>query len=86
MSEREKKRQRIYDLLNAKTKPGKVSELIGVNLWSPSSPDLKPTLIMLYRWRFRKQNKSTSHPNIESLKTAIEEEWYKMSEEFILKA
>ena len=26
---------------------------------------------------------STSHPNIGSLKTAIEEEWNKMSEEFI---
>ena len=29
---------------------------------------------------------ATSHPNIGSLKTAIEEEWIKMSEEFILKA
>ena len=28
---------------------------------------------------------TTSHSNIGSLKTAIEEEWYKMSEEFILK-
>ena len=29
---------------------------------------------------------ATSHPNIGSLKTAIEEEWNKMCEEFILKA
>ena len=29
---------------------------------------------------------ATSPPNIGSLKTAIEEEWNKMSEEFILKA
>ena len=29
---------------------------------------------------------TTSHPNIGSLKTAIEKEWNKMSEEFILKA
>ena len=29
---------------------------------------------------------ATSHPNIASLKTAIEEEWNKMSEEFILRA
>ena len=29
---------------------------------------------------------ATSHPNIGSLKTAIEEEWNKMSEKFILKA
>ena len=28
----------------------------------------------------------TCHPNIDSLKIAIEEEWNKMSEEFILKA
>ena len=37
---------------------------------------------------FRKQNKTdaTSHPNIDSLKTTIEEEWNKMCEEFILKA
>ena len=28
---------------------------------------------------------ATSHPNIGSLKTAIEEEWNKISEEFILK-
>ena len=28
----------------------------------------------------------TSHPNIDSLKTVIEEEWNKISEEFILKA
>ena len=28
----------------------------------------------------------TSHSNIGSLKTAIEKEWNKMSEEFILKA
>ena len=41
MSEQEKKRQRIYDLLNAKTKQEKISEIIGVSLWSPS-PDLNP--------------------------------------------
>ena len=29
---------------------------------------------------------ATSHPNIGLLKTAIKEEWNKMSEEFILKA
>ena len=30
----------IYDLLYAKTKPKKISEIIGVSLWRPSSPDL----------------------------------------------
>ena len=38
---------------------------------------------------YRKQNKkknTTSHPNIVSLRTAIDEKWNKMFEEFILKA
>ena len=34
----------------------------------------------------RKQTNATSHPNIVSVKTAIEKEWNKMPEEFILKA
>ena len=37
--------------------------------------------------RFRKQKKNTtSHRNIGSFKTVIEEEWNKMSKRFILKA
>ena len=41
MSEQEKKRQKIYDLLNAETKPKKKkSGIIGVTQWPPSSPDL----------------------------------------------
>ena len=32
MSEQEKNRQRIYDLLKAETKPKKISEIIGVSL------------------------------------------------------
>ena len=42
MSEQEKKRQRICDLLNAETNlpPTKNSEIIEVSLWHPSSPDL----------------------------------------------
>ena len=42
MNEQEKKRQRIYDLLNAKTKPPKISKIIEVSLWPLSHPDLKP--------------------------------------------
>ena len=42
MSEQEKKQQRIYDSLNAETKPKKISSIIGVSLWSPSSLDLDP--------------------------------------------
>ena len=32
MSEQEKKRQRIYDLLNTESKPKKISEIIRVSL------------------------------------------------------
>ena len=42
MNEQEQKWQRIYDLLNAETKPKNISEIIDVSLWPPSSPDLKP--------------------------------------------
>ena len=41
MNEQERNCLRIYDLLNAETKPKKKNaELIGVSLWPPSSPDL----------------------------------------------
>ena len=36
--------------------------------------------------RFKNQTNATSHLNIGSLKTAIEDEWNKMFEKFILKA
>ena len=48
-----------------------------------SNPDIYP-LITLYV--LENKTNATSHPNIGSLKTAIEKEWNKMSEEFILKA
>ncbi len=44
-----------------------------------------PSLCHMGHFRKLKTN-TTFHPNIGSLKTAIEEEWNKMSEEFILKA
>ena len=40
MSEQEKKRWKIYDLLNAETKPQIISEIIAVSLWPPSNPSL----------------------------------------------
>ena len=52
----EQERQRIYDLLNAKTKSRKISEITVVSLWPPSSLDLNP--LDNTRWSFfRKQNK-----------------------------
>ena len=51
--------------------------------------DLSPGLIPLdyaIGSILAKKTNSTSHPNIYLLKTAIEEEWNKMSKKFILKA
>ena len=49
--------------------------------------DLNPdcNLLDCVIWGILKTN-ATFHPNISLLKTVIEEEWNKMSEEFILKA
>ena len=86
MSEQEKKWQRIYDLLNAETKQKKKnSEIIGVSLWLLSNPNLNPLDYTIWGILENKMN-ATSHPNIGLLITLIEEEWNKMSEEFILKA
>ena len=83
MSEQEKKWQRIYDLLNTETKPKKISEIICVSLWPPSSPDRNPLDYAIWGVLENKMN-ATSHPNIGLLKTVIEKEWNKMSKEFIL--
>ena len=77
--------QRIYDLLNAKTKPWKISNIIGISLGPPSSPDLNPLDYAIWGVLENKTN-ATSHPNIGLPKTAIEKEWNKISEEFILKS
>ena len=49
------------------------------------SPDLNPLDYTIWDVLKKKTN-ATSHLNIGSLKTTTEEEWNKMSEEFILKA
>ena len=84
MSEQEKKRPRIHDLLDAETKPKLISEIIRVSLWPPSISDLKPLHCAIWGV-FENETNLTSDPNIGSLKIAIEEEWNKISEEFILK-
>ena len=78
MSEEGKKRWRISDLLNAETKPKNISEIIDVSLWFQSSPDLNALDYAICGVLENKTN-ATSHPNNGSLKTAIEEEWNKMS-------
>ena len=63
----------------------KISEIIRISLWPPTSSDLNHLNYTILGALENKTN-ATSHRNIGLLKTAIEEEWNKMSEEFILKA
>ena len=71
MSEQDKKRQRIYDLLKAETKP---KIIIGVFLCIPLSLDLYPVNYAALGFLENKIN-SIPHVNIGFLQTAIEEEW-----------
>ena len=66
-------------------KKKKKSRKTGIFSWTPLSPDLKPLDYTIWSV-LEKKTKATSHPNIGSLKSAIEEERNKMPEEFILKA
>ena len=61
-----------------------VRQIYLLTLWPPSSPELN-TLDYAIGGILENITNVTSHPNIGSLKTDIEEEWNKMSEEFILK-
>ena len=76
ISEQVKKRRRSYDLLNAKIKPMKISNIIGVSLRPPSSPDLK--LLAYAIWGVLEKKNANFHPDIGSLKTDIEKEWNKI--------
>ena len=62
----------------------KISEIIGVSLWTLTSPDFN-SLDYALQGVLENNKNTTSYLNIGSLKTAIEEECNKMSEEFILK-
>ena len=63
----------------------KISEIIGVTLCPPSSPDLSP--LDYAKWGvLENKTNATSLTNIGSLKTAIVEEWNKISEESILRS
>ena len=136
-SGQEKKRQRIYDLLNAEnkskflclpyalsSKENKITEkvllkkkgewriltknvkkvfpllltikkhanelkvhekTVRIAIKQDLRPDLNPLDDALWSV-LENKTKATSHPNTGSLKTAIEEEWNKTSEEFILKS
>lgn len=53
------------------------------DLWPPSSPDLNPLDYAVWGVLEARVNK-TSHPNTESLKTAIKEAWADLSDDFIV--
>lgn len=51
---------------------------IAKNLWPPSSPDLNPLDYFVWGTLQEKVN-ATQHPNLDSMKAAIEREWSKLS-------
>ena len=63
MSEQEKKRQGIYDLINTKTKPPQNSEIIEISLWLSLSPDLN-SLDYIIRGILENKTNTTPHVNV----------------------
>ena len=80
-----KKRNVKESMICFTPKPGqKILGIIRVSFGPPSSPDLNPfdyTICIV----LESKTNASSHPNISSFKTAIEDEWNKMFKEFILK-
>ena len=66
-------------------KKKKNSEIIGISLRATSSSDYNPINYAIWGVLENKAN-ATSHPNIRSLKTVIDDKWNEMFEEFSLKA
>ena len=66
----EQKKEKTKNLITIKPRQN-ISEIIGVSLWPPSSPDHNPLDYAIWDILENKTN-TTSHPNIGSLKTAIE--------------
>ena len=63
----------------------KISEIIEVSSWPPSGPDLNSLDYAVWGILENKIN-ATFLPNIGLLKTAVEEGWNKIPEDFILNA
>ena len=79
MSKQEKKRQRVNVLLKAETKLKKNSKITEPSSWPLSSTDLNPHNYTKCYVLESKTNAS-SNLNFGSLKSAIEEEWNRISE------
>ena len=83
MTEQEKKRKKSIICLTSKVRQ-KISEIIGISLWPLPSPYVNSRNCAM-RLDFENKTNATSLLNIDSLKTAIKEKWYKHPVEFILK-
>ena len=57
MCKLEKRQQRIYDLLKTETKSKRISEIIGVSLWLPSSRHHNPLNYAIWGVLEKKQKK-----------------------------
>ena len=79
----EQKRNNKKSMICFMPKPSP-KNFLNTSLWSPSNPDVNSLDYAIWGI-FENKTNATSNPNIGSLKTAIEEEWNKMPEEFILK-
>lgn len=55
------------------------------SMWPPGSPDLNPLDFFVCGYLENKSN-ATPHPNVDSLKAAIAEEWTSMPSETVIKA
>ena len=77
MSEQEKKRKKIYDLLYTEPKRKQLQDNF---LWLPSNTDITPAIDYVVWIVLENKTNATSLPNIRLL---IEEEWNKMPEHFL---
>ncbi|QQP39751.1 Uncharacterized protein FKW44_013563 [Caligus rogercresseyi] len=63
--------------------PNIMANFWSTEMWPSSSPDLNPLDYAVWG-TLKKETNTTSHPNVDSLKTAIVAEWDILSEEFII--
>ena len=72
MSEQEKKRRRINDILNAEIMPKTICDINGGFFSAYIKP--RPLPFLRYIGRFENKTNATSHQNVGLFMTAIEEE------------
>ena len=86
MSEQKKIAEESMICLTPKPSQSKISHVITISLWVLSSLDLSPLNCAILGGVLENKTNTTFLPNIGSPKTTIEEDWNKMSDEYIFKA